>query len=555
MGSNNADESIDHKLPSWNGEWTRWSDYQLRVGLKADGTKEEDLVLLAPRLAANLTGRAFDAIAEIDREKLKKKDGFKYLLEYLEKSRGKEKVDILGDAFQEFFVKRDCYRKDGEEMADYEPRFRALIRRLEKAVAEAGAGNKIPSEIFGWYLLNCYMRMEPSDVANVRGKAESYKLADVLAALQKMWSGGGLGQKDSERKKRKDPVVNHTLHVADGSSEVSEKGMEEGDEAEDDGQTETDDTETWCQDALNAFLDDPNDPDILANFKEARRALDAARTSRGFYPVKNPNGFRKGYSKGQNSGKGWGKGNYDHSDKICIRCGKRGHIARNCPQKPSSSGDTNNRIGFVGFAERNGEEEACEKGNEMNFGQVWNTHDAAHFMNGCAVLDCGASDNVIGINTLQSLTDLYEDLGFDVRAEFDVDRRIHKKFIYGSDHSSSSLGLVQFQAGILGKEVKISAHVVEGSTPLLLSSQFLYEYKVAINFRSGAAVFREISNDQVQLERAAGGHLVLPVVAFAGNHAVLERLRVDGQDEVTADLSEKIAFVEPTTSERGDSES
>ena len=95
-------------------------------GLKADGTKEEDLLLLTPRLAANLTGRAFDAIAEIDRSKLKHKEGFMYLLEYREKSRGKEKVDILGDAFQEFFVKRDCYRKDGEEMADYEPRFRAL---------------------------------------------------------------------------------------------------------------------------------------------------------------------------------------------------------------------------------------------------------------------------------------------------------------------------------------------------------------------------------------------------------------------------------------------
>lgn len=134
-----------------------------------------------------------------------------------------------------------------------------------------------------------------------------------------------------------------------------------------------------------------------------------------------------------------------------------------------------------------------------------------------------------------------------------MDRRIHKKFIYGSDHSSSSLGLVQFQAGILGKEIKISA--LEGNTPLLLSSQFLFEYKVAVNFRSGTAVFKEISNDPVQLERAAGGHLILPVIAFAGNHAVLEKLRIDGQDDVTTEVSEKIAFVEPVTSERGDAAS
>ena len=59
--------------------------------------------------------------------------------------------------------------------------------------------------------------------------------------------------------------------------------LEEEEEAGEEVLKEADDTETWCQDALNAFLDDPDDPHILANFEEARRALDAARTSRGFY--------------------------------------------------------------------------------------------------------------------------------------------------------------------------------------------------------------------------------------------------------------------------------
>ena len=161
--------------------------------------KQEELPFLGPRLASNLSGRAFDAISDVDRENCaKKRDGntWKYLLEFLAKTRGKEKVGVLGGAFNEFFVKRDIYRKDGEEFVDYEPRFKMLIRKLEKALKESGSQGQIPSELFGWYLLNCYMRMEPSDVANLRGRAESYKLDHVMASLPKMWSGGGLAAKD-----------------------------------------------------------------------------------------------------------------------------------------------------------------------------------------------------------------------------------------------------------------------------------------------------------------------------------------------------------------------
>jgi hypothetical protein len=213
MASQSAQDGIDYKYPTWDGSWDRWLDYHLRVELRADGMKQEELPFLGPRLVSNLSGRAFDAISDIDREKLRKEEGWKYLLEFLAKTRGKEKVDLLGDAFNEFFVKRDIYHKDGEEFVDYEPHFKMLIRKLEKALKESGSQGQIPSELFGWYLLNCYMRMEPSDVANVRGRAESYKLDHVIAALQKMWSGGGLAAKDQESKMMKKNVASPALHV------------------------------------------------------------------------------------------------------------------------------------------------------------------------------------------------------------------------------------------------------------------------------------------------------------------------------------------------------
>ena len=93
------------------GMETGAADYTLRVELRADSAKDDELVHLGPRLANNLTGRAFDALGDIERAQLRKKEGLSYLLQHLERTQGKPKVDLLGDSFSEFFVKREAYRK------------------------------------------------------------------------------------------------------------------------------------------------------------------------------------------------------------------------------------------------------------------------------------------------------------------------------------------------------------------------------------------------------------------------------------------------------------
>jgi len=155
MATDKDQDGIDHKIPTWNGDWTTFSDYVLRVELRADATKKDDKFLLGPRLAGNLTGRAFDALGEVNREELRKEGGWKYLLEFLESKRGEEKIDVLGDLFTEFFVKKESHRKDGEDLTDYEPRFRQLVRRLDKAVADTGSTGKIPQSCTGGYYPIC----------------------------------------------------------------------------------------------------------------------------------------------------------------------------------------------------------------------------------------------------------------------------------------------------------------------------------------------------------------------------------------------------------------
>ena len=101
-----------------------------------------------------LTGRAWEACVEVDREKLKKEKGYEYLLEYLRTKRGKEQVDLLGDALEKYFSSGESHRRDGKNMADFEMRHAALIRDIAKAMKEVGATERISTEIFGWFVIN-----------------------------------------------------------------------------------------------------------------------------------------------------------------------------------------------------------------------------------------------------------------------------------------------------------------------------------------------------------------------------------------------------------------
>ena len=212
--TNGNDGSVDPKLPGWSGDWSSFQE------LKADATKKEDLLQLGPKLANNLLGKAFDAISNLDQEALKKEDGWAYLLKHLEATRGKTKVDLLGDAFTELFIRREVYRKEGEELNDFESRFRILVRKVEKALTSVSSTHKMPGEVFGWFLLNAYMKLHPSDTANVKAKAASYAVDDLLSALNTMWSGGSLAQRDAElRRRRKDNTGNY-LCDGDGDEDI-----------------------------------------------------------------------------------------------------------------------------------------------------------------------------------------------------------------------------------------------------------------------------------------------------------------------------------------------
>ena len=564
MAQNKEVDGIDYKLPWWNGDWLTFSDYQLRCELRADATKKDELGLLGPRLAGNLVGKAFDSLVEINREELKKETGWRYLLDFLEKRRGKEKADLLGDTFTEFFLRPESHRKHGEELTDYEPRFRHLVRKLDKAVLDAGSEQKMPTELYGWFLLNVYMKMDASDTANVRGRADSYRLEDVFAALKKMWSGGGLASRDQERKRRKEGqgyIADETLGREEPETRAyTVDGGELGDL--EDPTVELEEATVHYQDTLEAMLEEPEDPQILASFREARQALNQARNARGFFPVRNPNN-KSVYAPGgagnggeRRTGSSSSGTTMSDADRVCFRCGKKGHRAKFCPQRPQrSTPNTGDKIGFVGVVTMTDAVQWSEV-----TGQVASVHQTEddqilasvdeHTI-GRAIIDSGASDNIVGVETLDEFATQLEQLGFSATDEIVIDRGHRKNFMYGNNESNRSLGRAHITVGIFGHELEIEAHVVEGSTPFLLSSRFLAEMNATLNFRMGVIVMKRLSEQHYTLERTAGNHLILPLTAFPGRPKLFVNHALNEPDSNVQKLSRAVHFQDTEVIDEG----
>ena len=519
-------EEINPKLPSWSGDWQGFRDYELKVGLEIDSTKQDVRILLGPKLAKNLVGKAWELVEEVDREKLRGEKGAEYLLEYLKQKRGKDKIDLMGDSLRDLFMKPDVHRKEGEEFVDYIPRYRNYVKAVDTALKELAPEKKMPEELYGWYLLNACMRLEPSDVANIKAKAANYTLTEVENTIKVMWSGGGLAQKDLDRKRFKSMGKGYLASEEDlGGQPIYEVNGGDEENAYDEEEN-TDEDQEQLEDLAIAMLETPDDDQLLTayqdakkkmQYKEARKMLAKTRVSRDYYPV--PNRFnRKNNYKREDAKRGKSAEREFNGD--CMRCGKFGHKAKHCPQKKTS-------------------EKSAKGANYMVIGEdhqqcgiyLNETKDDKVFR---AILDSGASETIIGVDTLQELYEIYMEMGFDADAEIQIDRSLHKSFVYGNGETNEAIGLAKITVGLLGKEVQLEAHVVDGATPLLLSSKFMYEQDIQIDFKKGHAWFKHWG-EKVKLERAPSYHLLLSILGFPGNEKDLEKLKIPEEEGLSAE--------------------
>ena len=546
------DLGINPKLPTWSGDWKSFPDYRFAALLELDGCKEEDRVLLAPKLVRNLSGRAWEACLEINRDRLKTKDGVEYLLEYLKAKRGKQEVDLLGDALEHYFQTGEAVRREGECLNDFEQRHAVLVRDVAKAMVELGIKDTVPTEIYGWFVINRLMRLDYSDVAVIKPQSPSYKLEDVMNSLRKMWGGDSLTAKDQERKRGYVNKAYMTTNETENDEEDEQSILMNQYEEEDlnNEEEQTGESYNLYEEAMNAMIENPEDEQCWVNFqeakktfyKDARRALDRSRVTRGFYPNSGQKGKGKGKdhgnSKGFNSNSGKGRFNGN-----CIRCGKFGHKAMDCRQvlktnNRTDSGASKTGVGFVFGASvltdvgkrqisrclhcgsREHQSKTCDqkpclgvwKEKVSSLDEVCPTYATLQQESvSNAILDCGASESIVGAHTLQKMCDHMLSHGVDPQLTVRIDRNVSRNFLFGNNQTSSSLGLAEILTCVSGAPVKIQAHVVEGPTPLLLSSQWLLQHGAMIDFTTGVATFDFTNGHEIKLKRSPTHHLLLPL--------------------------------------------
>lgn len=69
-----ATDDVNPRLPTWSGDWTQFRAFEQRVSLEVDATKSDEKKLLGPRLAKNLTGKAWEMIEDIEKNFVKKQE-------------------------------------------------------------------------------------------------------------------------------------------------------------------------------------------------------------------------------------------------------------------------------------------------------------------------------------------------------------------------------------------------------------------------------------------------------------------------------------------------
>lgn len=269
------------------------------------------------------------------------------------------------------------------------------------------------------------------------------------------------------------------------------------------------------------LFDQPNDPKVLANFKEVRRMkYTEARNALDKKPY-----FQRLLSEQKVFKRHWS------ASELTI-------------SKPPA------KIGFVGWNALEPENEQEESPrfwkkilitttafqanptyvvtSQTVEPSVLSVHEpsfvGASLQDQARIIDCGASESIVGSFILQDFRDELIDLGFDANAEMSIDRGVQKSFLFGNDRSSNALGMAKFTAGLCDQEQVIEAHVVDGGTPMLLSSKWLHDQEAVINFKTGLALFPKISSQQVQLERSSTFHLMLPLNAFGGRTEIVAGL-------------------------------
>jgi len=133
--SHNEKPDKAQRIPTWDGEPSKFDEFKQRVRLHVLGTRQNERALITARIAGSLTGKAWQIVEDLPEEKKEEMlctGTCDLLLEFLKESLMDSAVPEAGRFVREYLYK--FRRAKSESMKLYVQRHRTLLGKLEKAM-------------------------------------------------------------------------------------------------------------------------------------------------------------------------------------------------------------------------------------------------------------------------------------------------------------------------------------------------------------------------------------------------------------------------------------
>ena len=356
----------------------------------------------------------------------------------------------------------------------------------------------LPSFIQGWYLL-----MDAALDSNERNLILTAINGDftpgrVAQELRNQFSEGDLRRKDNHRR------PHAFMGIAEDDMDLEEPelmGMF-GDHPEGDL------TEEGA--VLMAQLTADEDQ-AYAAFQNAKRTLKDARMRQ--HTVKlNRQYYRGGSQSGKSSSSSSTRPPPDDSKMECLRCGRIGHRAANCPDRQvaataeggSSSAGTVQQAPFVCFAESNLD-------NEMAMSTTSSTPTTSEAIEaGMAVVDGGATRTLGSVAAVEALLRCNRQRHGSSRLR-DLDPQNRPVFGFGNSSENQCLSTCKIGVTAGGQDGQVQVHTLDcGEGPILLSVDALRSLGAVVDFRNDLMLLSALGNTRIiPLQRSSAGHQLL----------------------------------------------
>ena len=348
----------------------------------------------------------------------------------------------------------------------------------------------LPDVVQGWYLLNDANLDTHERLVIQTALQGGFSQARVAQELRSQWPENEVKRRDGHKKQ-------HSYMGEDIDTEEVDELLE---------------TEMKPEALIAAGMSTEGVELIGAAEREAQEALAIMRNAKVTlkearmrqHKVKMARQYYRGGS--QNS---QGSRPPPHDSRMtCLKCGKVGHRAANCPQRDaaysSTTSESPEHAPFVCFTE--------SELPEAQEALAAHISTAEAVTQGKAVLDSGATRTIGSVAAIESLMALnHARRGSSGVVGVNVSDR--PVFNFGNSSQDRCVSTVDMGLVAHGREGSLQVHALnKGAGPILLSIQTLCALGAVVDYEHDLIVFRKLDDKRiVSLERSATGHQLLPL--------------------------------------------